>query len=51
LFYKVTNHDIPDAWIKVMKESIKSCGSSFAARRMVSEYIEKFYSKALRAAK
>ena len=51
LFYKVTNHDIPNAWIKVMKESIKSCGSSFAARRMVSEYIEKFYSKALRAAK
>ena len=51
LFYKVTNHDIPNAWIKVMKESIKSCGSSFAARRMVLEYIEKFYAKALRAAK
>jgi starch phosphorylase len=51
LFYKFTNHDVPHEWIKVMKESIKSCGSNFSARRMVSEYIEKFYSKALQAAK
>ncbi len=51
LFYRFTNHDVPHEWIKVMKESIKSCGSNFSARRMVSEYIEKFYSKALKAVK
>ena len=51
LFYKFANHDVPHEWIKVMKESIKSCGASFSARRMVSEYIEKFYSKAFKAAK
>ena len=51
LFYKFANHDVPHEWIKVMKESIKSCGANFSARRMVSEYIEKFYSKALKAVK
>jgi len=51
LYYRSTNHDIPNAWIKVMKESIKSCGSSFSARRMVFEYLDKFYSKALQAAR
>ena len=51
LFYKVANHDVPHEWVKVMKESIKSCGANFSARRMVSEYIEKFYIKALKAVK
>jgi starch phosphorylase len=48
LFYKTRNHGIPEAWVGVMKESIKCCGSSFSARRMVSDYINKFYLKALK---
>jgi len=47
LFYNTHNHDIPHSWIVMMKESIKTCGSQFSARRMVSDYINKFYIKAL----
>jgi starch phosphorylase len=47
LYYRARNHDISKEWVKVMKESIKCCGASFSARRMVNDYISKFYSKAL----
>lgn len=50
LYYSDSSHDIPSGWIQAMKESIKSNGARFSARRMVKEYIEKFYSKALRNA-
>jgi starch phosphorylase len=48
LYYKVSDDGIPHGWVKVMKESIKSSAPKFSARRMVKEYIEKFYSPALR---
>ena len=47
LFYKSRNHDISQGWLSIMKEAIKTCGSQFSARRMVSDYINKFYTKAL----
>jgi starch phosphorylase len=47
LFYKSGNHEISHEWVAIMKESIKICGSQFSARRMVSDYIKKFYFKAL----
>jgi starch phosphorylase len=34
-------------WARVMKESIKSNAARFSARRMVKEYIVKFYRNAL----
>jgi starch phosphorylase len=33
-----------------MKESIESNAAKFSARRMVKEYVQKFYSKALKKA-
>jgi starch phosphorylase len=48
LFYTVADDGIPHGWVKVMKESIKSNAPRFSARRMVKEYIEKFYIKALK---
>lgn len=48
LYYKVSDDGIPHGWVKVMKESIKSNGPRFSARRMVKEYIEKFYDTALK---
>jgi starch phosphorylase len=48
LYYKVSDDGIPHEWVKVMKESIKSSASRFSARRMVKEYIEKFYDTALK---
>ncbi|MBA3031438.1 MAG: glycosyltransferase family 1 protein [Desulfobacteraceae bacterium] len=50
LYYNFNNHGFPRGWVKIMKESIKSTGSKFSARRMVKEYSEKYYSKALKNA-
>jgi starch phosphorylase len=50
LYYTVSDDGIPHGWVKVMKESIKSNAPRFSARRMVKEYIEKFYARALREA-
>ena len=48
LYYKVSGDGIPHGWVKVMKESIKSNGPRFSARRMVKEYVKKFYANALK---
>jgi glycogen phosphorylase len=48
LFYDVDQDGTPQGWVKVMKESIKSNTPRFSARRMVKEYINKFYIKALK---
>jgi starch phosphorylase len=48
LYYTVSDDGIPHGWVKVMKESIKSNAPRFSARRMVKEYIKKFYIKALK---
>jgi starch phosphorylase len=50
LYYTVSDDGIPHGWVKVMKESIKGSGPRFSARRMVKEYIEKFYTRALKEA-
>ena len=47
LYYSSRNHEISHGWVAVMKEAIKTCGSQFSARRMVLEYLNKFYEKAL----
>ena len=48
LFYDAYEEGVPHGWVRVMKESIKSTAAGFSARRMVKEYIEKFYSAALK---
>jgi starch phosphorylase len=48
LYYKVSDDGVPHDWVKLMKESIKSNAHRFSARRMVKEYIQKFYIKALK---
>ena len=47
LFYRPGNHGISQEWVSMMKESIKICGSRFSTRRMVADYISKFYISAL----
>ena len=49
LYYKVDDNGIPRDWVKVMKEAIKSTAPLFSARRMVKEYINKFYQNALKS--
>jgi starch phosphorylase len=49
-FYKVSEEGVPHDWVKVMKESIRSNAARFSAKRMVKEYLQKFYAKALKNA-
>jgi starch phosphorylase len=50
IYYNVTDEGVPLDWVTVMKNSIKSNAAKFSARRMVKEYIEKFYAKGLESA-
>ena len=50
LYYQVNDDGIPVDWVKKMKESMKTIGPAFSARRMVKEYSQKFYQPALKAA-
>ena len=47
LYYTTSEDGIPLGWVKMMKSAIKQTGSNFSARRMVKEYAQKFYVKAL----
>ena len=48
LYYRVSEDGTPRDWVKLMKEAIKSNAPRFSARRMVKEYINKFYVNALK---
>jgi starch phosphorylase len=50
LYYSVSEDGTPEGWVKVMKETIRSNASRFNTRRMVKEYIDKFYLLALEKA-
>ena len=50
LYYKMSESSIPHEWVRLMKETIKSTAAGFSARRMVKQYIEKFYSKGIKRA-
>ena len=43
LFYKRSSHDIPEEWVKLMKNSIRSICPVFNTNRMVEEYCTEFY--------
>ncbi|OQX73302.1 MAG: alpha-glucan phosphorylase [Campylobacteraceae bacterium 4484_4] len=43
LYYEVSEEGIPGGWIAMMRESIKSVAPQFGARRMMKEYLAKFY--------
>jgi len=47
LYYKTSESGVPQDWVKAMKAAMKSNAARFSARRMVKEYIEKFYSKGM----
>jgi starch phosphorylase len=49
LYYQVNDQGVPEGWVRMMKEAMKSLGAQFSARRMVKEYSRKFYQPALEA--
>jgi starch phosphorylase len=50
LYYNRSADDIPHGWVAMMKESIKSNGPRFSARRMVKEYVARYYPSLLKGA-
>ena len=47
LFYQRDAKDIPQKWIAQVKDSMKTIIPQFSARRMLKEYVERLYVKAL----
>jgi len=43
LYYASSLDGIPHGWVKMMKESIRSIAPRFSARRMVKEYVNRYY--------
>ncbi|MEA3376947.1 MAG: alpha-glucan family phosphorylase [Chloroflexota bacterium] len=43
LFYERDADDVPRAWVRIMKEAIRTAVPVFCTRRMVKEYTERFY--------
>jgi len=50
LYYSASIDGIPHGWVKKMKETIKSTSALFSARRMVKEYVNKYYPSLLTCA-
>ena len=47
LYYTRDLSGIPHGWVKVAKEAMMSAIPNFTSERMLIEYIEKYYGKAL----
>ena len=50
LFYKLNDKGIPEEWIRIMKNSIKSLAWNYSTDRMVKEYTERMYLPAMSGA-
>ena len=50
LYYQRSDDEIPHGYVDVMKAAIMSVAPQFSTRRMVKEYVNKFYLEALRVA-
>jgi starch phosphorylase len=50
LYYSQSFDGIPHEWVAMMKESIRSIAAPYSARRMVKEYVQRYYIPALTAA-
>ncbi len=49
LYYDRDRDGIPHNWIRVVKEAIRSVVPQFCARRMLKEYTDRMYAKAVRS--
>ncbi len=50
LYYETGLDGVPGGWVRLMKESIRSCAPQFSARRMVKEYVDRYYPQLLACA-
>jgi len=47
LYYQRSDEGVPHGFVQVMKAAIKTVASTFSTRRMVKEYVNRFYAQAL----
>lgn len=47
LYYQRSDDEVPHGFVQVMKAAIKSVAPAFSTRRMLKEYVERFYLRAL----
>jgi starch phosphorylase len=47
LYYERSDDEVPHQFVQAMKASIKSVAPAFGTRRMVKEYVDRFYTRAL----
>ena len=47
-FYDRDPRGVPRRWVRIVKEAIRSVTPVFSTRRMVKEYVERFYAPAIR---
>jgi glucan phosphorylase len=45
-FYQRDEHGIPHAWLRIIKECIRTVSPHFSAARMVKQYVEEMYAPA-----
>ena len=48
LYYTRDERGIPLGWLNIMRNAIRVAGAQFSARRMVRDYVEKYYIPAIR---
>ncbi len=48
MWYDRDEHGVPRAWVQRMKEAIRVSGRRFTARRMLQDYVERYYAPILR---
>jgi glycogen phosphorylase len=50
LYYTRDSDNVPRGWVELTKEAMRTVATSFSARRMVKEYVDKLYVPAMAAA-
>ena len=51
MFYDRDEHGVPQRWLQVVREAIRTVAPQFSARRMVKQYVQEMYAPALAAAR
>jgi starch phosphorylase len=44
----MSDDGFPKGWVRVMKEAIRSNAARFSARRMVKEYVQRYYANGIK---
>ena len=49
LYYARDSDNVPRGWVELMKEAMRTAATSFSARRMLKDYVDRLYMPAMKA--